>query len=373
MAIKIVPYTADRVPSVQAFNQRMLEGETGWGWYEWAEDDWMPPREGAEIWREHHVAIDDEGEVRGAFALKPQPWLIRGEIKTVTDWQGPVSEGLLSRKYATLGLRMIRDMLKKYPLLYSWGHGGNEGAMLQLLVTLKWLIHETPFCLKVRHPFRFLRRNRYLRNSARNRIALDLLAFTGAGWLGFKLLHFALGLGKSRDKGLETTIVDEFGDWADVVWKNCSPAYQALGLRDAETMNRLVPKVGWPGGIRLRIRRGGEDIGWAVVLDNALENDPRFGDLRVGCVADCLALPQDTEAVLSEATRFLEARGVDMIGSNQSHPAWVEGFKKQGYLILADRRCFAASPALQEAMAPFDETKAGLHLTNMDGHGPHGF
>lgn len=373
MAIKIVPYTAERVTAVAAFNQRMLEGQTGWGWYEGSEDDWMPPREGAKVWREHHVAIDDEEVVRGAYALKPQPWYIRGEMKTVTDWQGPVTEGLLSRKYATLGLRLIRDMLKKYPLLYSWGHGGNEGAMLQLLVSLKWLIHETPFCLKVQRPFRFLRRNRYLRNSARNRVALDLLAWSGAGWLGFKLLHFAMGLGKSSAQGIETEVASEFGDWADALWERCAPAYMALGLRDAETMNRLVPETGWPGGTRLRVRRNGQDIGWAVVLDNQMETDPRFGDLRVGCVADCLAMPEDTEAVIGAATRFLEDRGVDMIGSNQSHPAWVKGFRKLGYLILEERRCFAASPALQEAMAPFDETKAGLHLTNMDGHGPHGF
>ena len=36
------------------------------------------------------------------------------------------------------------------------------------------------------------------------------------------------------------------------------------------------------------------------------------------------------------------------------------------------RQPFAASPALQEAMAPFDETKQVLHLTNMDGHESHG-
>jgi hypothetical protein len=32
----------------------------------------------------------------------------------------------------------------------------------------------------------------------------------------------------------------------------------------------------------------------------------------------------------------------------------------------------AASPALHQALAPFEETCAGLPLTNMDGHGPMG-
>ena len=299
MGIKVVPYTEDRVPAVKAFNQRMADGGTGWGWYEWAEDRWLPRRDGLHVWREHFLAVDDDDEVRGAYALKPQAWLVHGETLTVTDWQGPVSEGLLSRRYAALGLRMIRDMLKKYPLLYSWGHGGNEAAMLQLLVALKWLIHDTPFCLKVCHPIRFLRRNAYLRDSTRNRLALDLLAFSGAGWLGFKLLHWGLGLRGPAHRDATAEEVPSFGAWADALWERCTTAYQALGVRDAKTMNALVPAEGWPNGIRLRVRRAGEDIGWAVVLDNQLENDPRFGDLRVGCVADCLALPEDAGAVVA--------------------------------------------------------------------------
>ncbi|MEZ4290386.1 MAG: hypothetical protein R3E53_07555 [Myxococcota bacterium] len=51
----------------------------------------------------------------------------------------------------------------------------------------------------------------------------------------------------------------------------------------------------------------------------------RAGNLRVGCVADCLARPEDADAVIDAATRFLRARGdVDcLVGSNQSHPAWI--------------------------------------------------
>lgn len=374
MSIKVVPYEAEHVSAVAAFNQRMAEGETGWGWYESSVDAWLPERTGKLTWREHFLAIDDDGEVRGAFAQKPHQWRIRGQNVLVSDWQGPVSEGLLSPRYAMLGLRLIREMLKRYPTLYSWGHGGRDTAMLQMIVSLKWMIHDTPFCLKVLHPYRFLRRNRYLRSSARNRLLLDVLAWSGLGWLGTKLLHFTLGLRGGPRRDLEVEVVPFFGDWADSLWERCMDAYKALGFRDAQTMNDLVPTDGrWPDGIRLRIKRSGHDIGWAVVLDNQLEDDPRFGDLRVGCVADCLALPQDAGAVIACATRFLEARGVDMIGSNQAHPDWIRAFSEAGYLILKDRRFFAASPDFQDVLAPFDETKQGLHLTNMDGHGPSGF
>ena len=73
------------------------------------------------------------------------------------------------------------------------------------------------------------------------------------------------------------------------------------------------------------------------------------------------------------AKRFLRGRGVDIICSNQSHPQWVEAFAASGFAILPARRYFAASPALQKALEPFSDTQKGLHLTNLDGHGPHGF
>jgi hypothetical protein len=77
--------------------------------------------------------------------------------------------------------------------------------------------------------------------------------------------------------------------------------------------------------------------------------------------------------VVAAATRFLHRRDVDIIASNQSHPAWARGFAENGYLVLQNRRLFAASPALQQLLEPFTETAQGLHLTNMDGHGPAGF
>lgn len=371
MAIQVVPYTPDRVPAVQAFNRRLREAGSRWGWYEEPRDAWLPPGPGRPVWRDHYVAVDDEGEVRGAYALKPQAWWIRGEKVVVTDWQGPVSEGVVSRQYNMIGMRLIRDMLKRSPLLYSWGHGEDDEAMLQMLKSMKWLLHPTPFCLKVLHPFRFLRRNRYLRGSAGRRAALDLLAWSGLGWLGLTALFGGLSL---RGLGVPRADADEvrdFGPWADEQWEQCRPHYRAIGCRDAETMNALLPQDGWPDGIRLRVRAGARDLGWAVVMDHALRGDRRFGDLRVGSVIDCLATPENAPAVVAAATRVLRARGVDIVCSNQSHPAWVGAFARSGYVILRDRRLFAASPALRQAMEPFSDTQEGLHMTNLDGHGPH--
>ena len=50
MAIKVVPFTEEWVAGVKAFNRRMVDGGTGWGWYETPEDSWIPPRPLLHAW-----------------------------------------------------------------------------------------------------------------------------------------------------------------------------------------------------------------------------------------------------------------------------------------------------------------------------------
>lgn len=370
MSIEIVPHSAAHVDAVAAFNRRLADGGSPWSFFTEPEPSWIAPRPGQTVWREHHLAVDDTGEVRGAYALKPQTWLVRGEPHTVTDWQGPFSEGSVNVRFTTLGLRMIRDMLKKHPLLYSWGHGGDDQPVVQMLQKMGWVMHQTPFCLLVVKPGRFLRLNALLRSTRLRRLALDIGAYSGIGFVLLKLMHGALRLRCLRRFSAMATVETTFGPWADELWRRCKLRYTAIAVRDSASMNVLVPPAGWPPGIRLKVDRGGQTIGWAVVLDTQMRGDARFGTLRVGSVVDCLADPVDTGEVVAVATRYLRRRGVDIVISNQAHPAWVRGFAQNGYAVLPNKRMFAPSPALRELLEPFDETAQGLHLTNMDGHGP---
>ena len=54
--------------------------------------------------------------------------------------------------------------------------------------------------------------------------------------------------------------------------------------------------------------KGGEVLGWAVVVERRLAGDARFGDLRVGMIADCLALPEDAGEIVHAAFEHLRAR-----------------------------------------------------------------
>lgn len=370
MATNIVPHAPELRNAVEAFNQRMREGGSRWGFYVDSVPDWIPKRPDQPVWREYYLAVEDSGLVRGGYALKPQHWMIRGEPQIVTDWQGPFSEGAVSPKYGTLGLRMVRDMLKKQPLLYSWGHGGDDEPVVEMLRKMGWVLHQTPFVLRVLQPKRFLRMNAYLRKTAKDRLRLDALAFSGLGTLGVRAMHAALRLRTPRPFFAKGEVIPRFDAWADALWERSKGDYAAIAVRNAAMMNALLPEHGWPPAIRLKVSRGKDVVGWAILMDTPMRGDARFGDLRVGSVVDVLSRLEDAPYVVAAATRELARRGVDIIVSNQAHPDWAKAFAANGYVVLKNRRLFAASPQLITAMAPFEQTARGLHLTNLDGHGP---
>jgi hypothetical protein len=320
------------------------------------------------------LAVDDEKHVRAGFGLRPQEWLIGGEPRIVTDWQGPFSEGAYSRRYASLGLRLIRHMLKEHPLLYSWGHGGEEAPMLQMLRSMKWLLHETPFCFRVVRGGRFLRYNRTLRSTAERRALFDVLALSGAASVGARLAHGAMRLRSGKRFSASAVAVDHFGPWADEVWERGKGHYAALSVRDADTMNAIAPREhgheSWSAPMRLRVERGGQILGWALVTDRTMQGHHNFGDCRVGCLVDYFAEPADAGEVVHAAFDLLRARGVDLVIANQADPRWVQAFVDNGFVKVERRRVFAASPQLAQALEPWDAAKERLFLSNMDGHGP---
>jgi len=57
-------------------------------------------------------------------------------------------------------------------------------------------------------------------------------------------------------------------------------------------------------------------------------------------------------------------------GARKVDASTIEVSTSQPDAVLPDKRMFAPSPALRALLEPFDETARGLHLTNMDGHGP---
>ncbi len=334
--IRFEPFTVERTAAVREFNARIAS--SGFAFPE-------EPSEG------RFLAVEDD-QVRGGYILRRQQFYFRGEPREVSHYRLPLSEGIVSKAYATLGMQLLRHALKQQPMLYALGMGGMEKPLPQLLKAMGWGLWNVPFFFKVVHPARFLRNIRPLRKSALRRMSMDAAAFSGLAWIGLRLLQRPIG-GK-----LECEQVQDFSPWADEIWRRAAAQYEAIAARDAGTLDA------WFEGLGVRLRMG--SAGWALVLDTQMRDDQYFGDMRLGSIADCMASPGDAPAVIRAATAFLERRGVDLIVSNQLHHSWQDALRSAGFREGPSNFVFAASKKLSELIS----NPSGVHMNRGDGDGP---
>jgi hypothetical protein len=371
MAIHVEPYLEKHEPLVHELNARMAAGGSSWAFYHRADPGWLAPGAAPNVVRNYYLALDEAGVVRAGYCLKTDEFLLRGETFVIASIQGPVSESLVNPAYRMLAFQLVRDMEDRSPNLFAWGASDRaHELLLRLGFTERWM----PFQLRILHAGRFLRRNAYLRRSARNRLALDVLAFTGMGALGAFLaqLGLQLSVGLPSLGGVEVHEARRFGTWADEIWAQARGGYDLIAPRDAATMNALLPEKGWPEAHILQVVSKGRTLGWAAVRDTQFNGDVRFGDLRIGSVIDALAAPGDEAAVIASASRWLRRRGVDAIVSNFTHPAWRRAFRAAGFLESANRRPLLFNGAATDAIGDPRAITEGLHLTPLDGDGPRG-
>jgi hypothetical protein len=352
MAIEIVPYEPAYGAALGRLHQRLAAGgaDPEMQFPETSSAGWMP---GSQLW----LAVED-GEVRGGYILRRQTFSLGGQAEEVAHYRLPLSEGLVNRAYAQLGVRLVRDALSREPRLYALGMGGWENPLPQLLKRLNWRMMAVPFYFKAPHPYRFLRQIRALRSSPLRRLVCDAAALSGAGWLALWLIGVARRTGGPEP--LE--IPPSFSDWADAVWEGSRAGYAMAAMRDAATLDQLYPKS---DPRFLRVRAGG---GWAVLLDTAMRGHKQFGDLRVGTIVDCLAPPAEAGVVARTAANMLQRRGVDLIISNQLHPAWACALREAGFREAPTNFLLAMSPALAARCKNCADQE--IHINRGDGDGP---
>jgi hypothetical protein len=336
MSLEIVAYTQEMVAAVREFNQRLLNGgaPADQQFPETPDPGWMPCME---------LYLVVEGSmVRGGYILRRQSFSVAGATLAAAHYRLPLSEGIVNRSYAMLGLRMVRDALSRERRLYALGMGGWDKPLPAMLRRLGWSTCAVPFFFKVLHPGRFLRHIEALRTSPLRRVALDAAACTGASWVAMKTLALFTPLAR-RLPVCPVDLAPGFAPWADEVWERSRRAYGLVAERDAATLERL-----YPASDRrfLRVRVAG---GWAVVLDTQMQGHKQFGDMRVGTIVDCLAPPECVGAAIRAAAGLLEQRGVDLIVSNQLHGAWCTALVESGFRMGPSNYLLALSPALAEA------------------------
>jgi hypothetical protein len=380
LAIVIQPYRQEHESAVQDFNRRLQgsSGDPNFVFSQSAIPRWLPPSGNNPVWNEFYVAIDGSSkngpEVRGVYALKQEVIFVREKgLHRVGCYHHPLSEGIVDRSFASVGALLARDALAQQPFLYALGMGGMERSIAKMLKALGFSLTPIPFYFRVVHPAKFLREMRALRTEPWRASLMDIAAATGAGWLGIKSTQAVASLrsrspNPSADFATEEGV--EFSDWADALWTQSKETVSFATVRDAQTLRLLYPP-NFSSAIAstrtLRISRNGSAIGWAIIGQR--RKDPKFGEMRVGSIVDCWALPENATTVIQAATQTLEKDGVDLIVSNQSHHVWCGALEKAGFLKGPSTFIFAASKKLTELLQPLRENPASFHITRADGDG----
>lgn len=366
MRISIVPYAEQHIAAVREFNRRLQQGgaPSDYVFSESHVPAWLPRYDEARIYNEFYLAVEGDA-VRGAFVLKRQTFSFSGVLKQLVYLHHPLSEGVVDKRYAQVGVHMIRRIVSKHPLLFALGMGGYARPLPRMLVALRWKHCLIPFHFRVCSASRFLREMQTLRSSLLKRVAADAAVLTGLGPLALKTLQALRGsVGRSAEFVPE--IVPEFDDWADRIWAAAGSDFAMIAVRDANSLRTLYPAENQIF-TRIRVSVRGQVVGWAVVGILHRPGHEQYGELRVGTILDALAKPQHATAVIAAATQVLMEQGADLIGSNQSHAAWTAALSANGFLGGPSNFIFATAPGVSELLDPFEAAMGRVHLNRGDG------
>jgi hypothetical protein len=370
MQIKIKPYSKDMIEPVIDFNQRLAKEGLIFKLPKTNIPEWLPKIENRNIYQEYFLAIQNDSIVRGGYTLKHQEFSFNGEIISIGVARAPLSEGIIDNAFNLVALQLLTDALKKQPLLYGLGLSGGEEPINKIYRTLGWPIISVPFYFKVNNPSNFLRDITFLRRTRFNKLLFDCFAITGIGFIVIKLIQYLLRKVENNENSLSIEIVEEFSMWADKLWEECKNKFSMIAVRDSNVLNILYPRDN-DRFIRLKISFKDCVIGWVIVLNTQMSNHKQFGDMRVGSIIDCLALPQNASRVLICATKYLEKAGVDLIISNQTHHSWCSALKNAGFFNGPSNFNFTASKKLIKLLNyPAEIMISNMHLNRGDCDGP---
>jgi len=355
---------------VRAFNERIATCDGAFPFPESPIPGWLAPNgadhsRDASVYQEMFAATDETGAVRGAYILKHQLFTIAGDIRSIGFYRSPVSEGIADRRYATLGAMLLRDALRRQPLLFALGIGDREEPLTRMLQAMRWNISEVPFYFRIERG-RTFHELRAVRTSTLRRAAFDVAAWSGAGAIASRFLHRPI---PHLPGGWTIVLSLPPADEADALFQSAAPGFSFCAVRNRAVLDRLYEA---PNSCRQALSvfdDRGDLAGWAIVLSTPMHDDKYFGNLRVGSIIDVLARPGAEWSVIAAATAWLRDSRADLIISNQSHRGWVNALQHCGFRQGPSNFLFAASPGLWTLIGG-EAALDRVHLLRADGDGP---
>ncbi len=359
MPIHFVDYGPEHAAAAAACNRRLREGGVESGFF-LPEQPLEPAAAARQVSARWRLALDGEisagGAVRGGYLLKTQRFLAGGNPFHVGGYQAPLSEGIVNRKFGAVGLQLLQDALRQNPYLFTTGMGGLDRPVAKLLAARGFTLRLAPLLFRIGHASRFFREVSAVRSTPARRIAADLLAATGLGWLAAAALQWRrLWPGNGEPAHVE----EQFGDWAAETWEQTHGLFSLIADRTLPVVSELYP----PAPHCRIVRMPG---GWAVTWLSVMRGNPHFGDLRVGTVLDCLGGPAQARQLAQAAAATLAEQGADLIVSNQTADFLIAGFHAAGFQTGPSNYGLSVSPAL---LAQIDTGQGPWHMTRGDGDG----
>ena len=322
------------------------------------------------VWAEDFVAVEGD-QVFGGYHLKHQAFFIDGQPVELGYLQLPLSLGLLDRKYANVSTGLIFDVIHRSENLYCLGMGSQQNTIVRILEAAGWKHLVVPFLFSVKSPNAFARNIQLPPDRARLQQAMRL---AGAARLAGPALWLQKRLRRSKPSGPrgaydEAQVVPRLDDVAEPLFDNCRSEYALLADRSRDALDCLYPERK-THFIRLIVLRRSHVIGWAILLDSHMTGHKYFGNMRVGSIADCFACPNHAPDVMAAADDTLTRRGVDLVVSNQMHPAWRDALERAGYQHGPSNFFFYFSPAFAERLGRATDWDRRVHINRGDGDGP---
>jgi hypothetical protein len=365
MRIRIAPLTADLLPAARAFNAR-LGADAPFFLPEKMPSRPAADRAGSTISLTHYVALD-EPEVRGGFLAMDQPAWVNGKPARATNYQSILSEGIRDKKYGLVSVHMLRHIEQVTPYAFMVGMGGLENSLPRLLKGAGWTLRPIPFFFRVVNVGKFLREARALRKNRYLEMAARVAAISGGGWTAIRLMQARPLAASGRSSGVKIERAKSWSSWADEIWARYRDRCSFAVTRDRATLAELYPFSEKRLGVAL-VSEGPVPIGWAAWLDTPMAGHNFFGNLRVATILDCVAAPEQAEAVVRAVTRHIEASGPDLLVTNQAHALWIRAFRRAGFLPAASNYILATSRQLSAAIREGGGEER-VHLTRGDGDG----
>jgi hypothetical protein len=316
--------------------------------------------------RRRRLLAWDGDEVRGAVNFFEHELFFAGSLEPIAfAWSnGLFSESVIDRQYAIMPVLLLREALSRQPRQMTIGPIGTEAPFPKLLIALGWSHQPVPVLILpvrtavVAREIRRLSQYPKLRAVARGAAAVGLTSLVDLGLTGLRRLRHA--------RNVRVEEVDRFDGWSDAVWHTVQPRYGALARRDGFALDRLY-RPGDRRLIRLKVSRArGPPLGWIALTMRENANDPDYGNLCLGFLADCLALPEDAGAVVAAGVERLVDAGVDLIRARFTHAAWLAAARRIGFVPVSAATRFFASPLLTTSLPSLQS----VHLTHGDNDGP---